>query len=309
MPFQNGMGERMYVIGLDAGGTKTHAAVIDHNKNIHFSIETGPGNVAVDSEKAKEHIMAAIQACIKSKYGSLCKTIVLGIAGIEKGHLKSEFKTAVEQHFKLPTLIINDAELALYAVLEEENGVLAIAGTGSVLIGKNDSAIKMVGGWGHLLGDEGSSYHIGIQALKQLVSEIEQGNIQNKLAKALATQYQLPDASAIKEFVYSSTKKEIADIALFVYQRAQMDDTDAKILLEQAGEELAQQAIRLVKQLGLETSSIPIIVKGSLLEKNEFVRNHFAEKLKQFSPDISIVCKNSPAVTGALHAWKNSNCD
>lgn len=306
MPFQNGMGEQMYVIGLDAGGTKTHGAVIDQVQNIHFSVETGPGNVAVDSEKAEEQIMAAIQACIKSKYGSLCKAIVLGIAGIEKGHLKSEFKTLVEQQFQLPALILNDAELALYAVLEDENGILAIAGTGSVLIGKKDSTIKMVGGWGHLLGDEGSAYHIGIQALKQLASEIEQGNIQTKLAKALATQYQLPDASAIKEFVYSSTKKEIADIALFVYRRAQ-DDTDAKKLLEQAGEELAQQAIRLVKQLELETSAIPIIVKGSLLEKNEFVRHHFAEKLKQFSTGISIVCKNRPAVTGALHAWKNSN--
>jgi N-acetylglucosamine kinase-like BadF-type ATPase len=252
--------------------------------------------------------MAAIQACIKSKYGSLCKAIVLGIAGIEKGHLKSEFKTLVEQQFQLPALILNDAELALYAVLEGENGILAIAGTGSVLIGKKDSTIKMVGGWGHLLGDEGSAYHIGIQALKQLASEIEQGNIQTKLAKALATQYQLPDASAIKEFVYSSTKKEIADIALFVYRRAQ-DDTDAKKLLEQAGEELAQQAIRLVKQLELETSAIPIIVKGSLLEKNEFVRHHFAEKLKQCSTGISIVCKNRPTVTGALHAWKNSNHD
>ncbi len=308
MPFQNGMGEKMYVIGLDAGGTKTHGAVIDQEQNIHFSIETGPGNVAVDSEKAKEHIMAAIQACIQSKYGSLCKAIVLGIAGIEKGHLKSEFKTLVEQHFQLPALMLNDAELALYAVLEDENGVLAIAGTGSVLIGKKDATIKMVGGWGHLLGDEGSAYHIGIQALKQLASEIEQGTIQTKLAKALATQYQLPDASAVKEFVYSSTKKEIADIALFVYRRAQ-DDTDAKKLLEQAGEELAQQAIRLVKQLELETSSIPIIVKGSLLEKNEFVRHHFAEKLKQCSTGISIVCKNRPTVTGALHAWKNSNHD
>lgn len=294
----------MYYIGLDAGGTKTYAAVMDHDKNILFSVKNGQGNVAVDMEEAQHNIMDAIKVCMNSGYGSKCEFIVLGVAGIEKGNSKLEFKQLVEEQFQIPTFVLNDAELALYSVLGDENGILAIAGTGSVFIGKNKSTIKIVGGWGHLLGDEGSSYDIGIQALKRLISEIEQGSIQKEFTTSLASKYQLWNPSTIKEFVYSSTKKEIAQLSLFVYQLAKNNDIDAISLLENAGYELAQQVIRLIKQLRLEPP-ITIVLKGSLLEKNEFIQEYVEIKLKEFSTDISLLFRNTPAVTGSLYAWKS----
>lgn len=294
----------MYYIGLDAGGTKTYAAVMDHDKNILFSVKNGQGNVAVDREEAQHNIMDAIKVCMNSEYGSKCEFIVLGVAGIEKGNSKLEFKQLVEEQFQIPTFVLNDAELALYSVLGDENGILAIAGTGSVFIGKNKSTIKIIGGWGHLLGDEGSSYDIGIQALKRLISEIEQGSIQKEFATSLAGEYQLWTPSAIKDFVYSSTKKEIAELSLFVHQLAKNKDIDAIRLLENAGYEIAQQVIRLTKLLRLEPP-ITIVLKGGLLEKNEFIQKYVEIKLKEFSTDMSLLFRNTPAVTGSLYAWKS----
>lgn len=294
----------MYYIGLDAGGTKTYAAVMDHDKNILFSVKNGQGNVAVDREEAQHNIMDAIKVCMNSEYGSKCEFIVLGVAGIEKGNSKLEFKQLVEEQFQIPTFVLNDAELALYSVLGDENGILAIAGTGSVFIGKNKSTIKIIGGWGHLLGDEGSSYDIGIQALKRLISEIEQGSIQKEFATSLAGEYQLWTPSAIKDFVYSSTKKEIAELSLFVHQLAKNKDIDAIRLLENAGYEIAQQVIRLIKLLRLEPP-ITIVLKGGLLEKNEFIQKYVEIKLKEFSTDMSLLFRNTPAVTGSLYAWKS----
>jgi N-acetylglucosamine kinase-like BadF-type ATPase len=294
----------MYYIGLDAGGTKTYAAVMDHDKNILFSVKNGQGNIAVDREEAQHNIMDAIKVCMNSEYGSKCEFIVLGVAGIEKGNSKLEFKQLVEEQFQIPTFVLNDAELALYSVLGDENGILAIAGTGSVFIGKNKSTIKIIGGWGHLLGDEGSSYDIGIQALKRLISKIEQGSIQKEFATSLASEYQLWTPSAIKDFVYSSTKKEIAELSLFVYQLAKNKDIDAIRLLENAGYEIAQQVIRLIKLLRLEPP-ITIVLKGGLLEKNEFIQKYVEIKLKEFSADMSLLFRNTPAVTGSLYAWKS----
>ncbi|MGX4671062.1 N-acetylglucosamine kinase [Cerasibacillus sp. JNUCC 74] len=294
----------MYYIGLDAGGTKTYAAVMDHDKNILFSVKNGQGNVAVDREEAQHNIMDAIKVCMNSEYGSKCEFIVLGVAGIEKGNSKLEFKQLVEEQFQIPTFVLNDAELALYSVLGDENGILAIAGTGSVFIGKNKSTIKIIGGWGHLLGDEGSSYDIGIQALKRLISEIEQGSIQKEFATSLAGEYQLWTPSAIKDFVYSSTKKEIAELSLFVHQLAKNKDIDAIRLLENAGYEIAQQVIRLIKLLRLEPP-ITIVLKGGLLEKNEFIQKYVEIKLKEFSTDMSLLFRNTPTVTGSLYAWKS----
>jgi N-acetylglucosamine kinase-like BadF-type ATPase len=302
--FQIGIGDRHVLYSLDAGGTKTYAAVMDHDKNILFSVKNGQGNVAVDREETQHNIMDAIKVCMNSEYGSKCEFIVLGVAGIEKGNSKLEFKQLVEEQFQIPTFVLNDAELALYSVLGDENGILAIAGTGSVFIGKNKSTIKIIGGWGHLLGDEGSSYDIGIQALKRLISEIEQGSIQKEFATSLAGEYQLWTPSAIKDFVYSSTKKEIAELSLFVHQLAKNKDIDAIRLLENAGYEIAQQVIRLTKLLRLEPP-ITIVLKGGLLEKNEFIQKYVEIKLKEFSTDMSLLFRNTPAVTGSLYAWKS----
>ncbi|MFU0789687.1 BadF/BadG/BcrA/BcrD ATPase family protein [Virgibacillus proomii] len=304
MLFQIGIGDRHVLYSLDAGGTKTYAAVMDHDKNILFSVKNGQGNVAVDREETQHNIMDAIKVCMNSEYGSKCEFIVLGVAGIEKGNSKLEFKQLVEEQFQIPTFVLNDAELALYSVLGDENGILAIAGTGSVFIGKNKSTIKIIGGWGHLLGDEGSSYDIGIQALKRLISEIEQGSIQKEFATSLAGEYQLWTPSAIKDFVYSSTKKEIAELSLFVHQLAKNKDIDAIRLLENAGYEIAQQVIRLTKLLRLEPP-ITIVLKGGLLEKNEFIQKYVEIKLKEFSTDMSLLFRNTPAVTGSLYAWKS----
>ncbi|MBA4603596.1 N-acetylglucosamine kinase [Thermoactinomyces mirandus] len=295
----------MYHIGVDAGGTKTYAAIMDHDKNILFSIKKGPGNMAINAEKASNNITDAIKACINSKYGGVSQFIVLGIAGIEKGNSKWQLKQYLEKKFKLPALVLNDAELAFYSVLGNQNGILAIAGTGSIFLGKNNSSIKVIGGWGHLLGDEGSAYHLGIQALKILIKEIDQESVQTEFAKTLANEYNILEASRLKEFVYSSSKADIAHISLLIHRLAQTGNKHALNLLENAGCELAKQAFQLVKKLEFK-SSIKIGLKGSLLEKNEIVREYFKMKLKEYSADISFLLNNDPVVIGALDAWKSN---
>lgn len=295
----------MYYICLDAGGTKTYAAIMDHDRNILFSVKKGPGNMAVNTEKATENITDAITACMKSGHGDSCGFIVLGIAGIEKGNSKWQFKQYLEQKFKLPALVLNDAELAFYSVLGDQNGILAIAGTGSIFLGKNNSSVQVIGGWGHLLGDEGSAYNIGIQALKVIVKEIDQGSVQTEFAKSLANEYDIFEPSRLKEFVYSSSKADIAHISLLVYRLAKTGNKHALHLLENAGCELAKQAFQLVKKLEFK-SSIKIGLKGSLLEKNEIVREYFKMKLKEYSADISFLLNNDPVVIGALDAWKSN---
>lgn len=294
----------MYHIGLDAGGTKTHAAIVDSNENIIFEMINGPGNVTVNYTDARENIREAVKACLKSEHGKYCEFIVMGVAGIEKGNLKLLLEEYLNNEFQLPILLLNDAELAYYSTLGNSNGILAIAGTGSVFLGKNNSDIFTVGGWGHLLGDQGSSYDIGLHALKLIIYEIDQGGIQTAFSKSLASEYKLYHSSHIKEFVYSSSKAEIAEIAYFIYKLAKAENEHALNILEQAGEKLVSQSLQLIKRLKLK-SPIKIGCRGSLLEKNEIVQTCFINKLRQHSVDISPIFNDKPVVVGALPAWKS----
>lgn len=292
----------MYHIGLDAGGTKTHVAIMNSENKIIFETKTGPGNIAVHYENAKKHIVSAITTCLDSEYGKHCTFIVLGIAGIEKGDMKQKLQQEFEQLFDLPTLVMNDAELAYYATFGYDSGILTIAGTGSVFIGKNKQDTKMIGGWGHLLGDEGSSYHIGISALKLLAEEIDQGKIQTNFASSIATAYKLYNASKIKEFVYSSSKTDIAAIAYFVDTLARSKDEHAVNILQKAGKEIARKVDQLISALQLK-SPLHVGCRGSLLEKNKLIQQSFVQSLKERSHQATLIFKPDPVVLGANAAW------
>ncbi|MCM3054688.1 BadF/BadG/BcrA/BcrD ATPase family protein [Caldifermentibacillus hisashii] len=294
----------MYYIGIDAGGTKTTAAIVDKKQNILFEYTTGQGNVTVHFLEAKHNIVEAIHQCLLNSYGRSCQAIVLGVAGIGSGDKKKRLQSALEEIFSLPTLVINDAELAYFANFKNNNGILSIAGTGSVFIGKNHSHFKMIGGWGHLLGDEGSSYDIGIKSLRILARKLETNGIHSTFTEALANQYGIYNSSQLKHFVYSSDKSAIAGISLFVYQLAKRHDKEAFQLIKEAGEILSNQTIRLIKLLQL-TNPIHVKCKGSLFEKNEILFKSYKESLQHYDKDIQIQIGKNAAVTGAPFVLKN----
>jgi N-acetylglucosamine kinase-like BadF-type ATPase len=292
------------IIGIDAGGTKTYAAVINREKNILFTFKTGPGNVSVHYPEAKNNIAEAINACLSSPHGEKCNAIVAGIAGIGSGNIKRKLHKDLSKLFSLPILIINDAELSYYSMFDRKEGVLAIAGTGTVIIGRKNGVFKTVGGWGHLLGDEGSAYDIAIKSLKILATEFEQGSLTSKFSKTIADKYRLHKAELLKEYVYSSTKSGISKISSFVYEMAKKGDEKSISLFQEAGRILAHQTFRLIELLQF-SDPINIGCKGSLFEKNEFLKQSFVSELQK-EHDVLFINNNTNAVIGAVPAWEEN---
>ena len=213
-----------YTIGIDAGGTKTTGMILDDERNCVFQIETGFGNPNVDFEQALENVWEAASACLSSEFGKDCKAIAAGVAGIEAAGNRERFSAFFHQNTDVPVVFVNDAVLAYHALLGEEDGILTIAGTGSISYGRNGENEGYSGGWGHLLGDFGSSYDIAIKVCRQITEEYDRGIPYTSLSQTILREIGIEEAPDLKGFIYNAAKGEIASLSYSVFMEAEKGD-------------------------------------------------------------------------------------
>jgi N-acetylglucosamine kinase-like BadF-type ATPase len=224
----------------------------------------------------------------------------VGIAGIEVGGNRENVKTLLEKKFKCKVEVYHDSELAHDDVLKGEDGIIVIAGTGAVSYGLNKGKSATTGGWGHTLGDEGSGYHIALEAFKRMTLEEDSGWVRSELTRAIMRKLNLHQVNDIKEFIYSSNKGEIAAYAPVVVKLAEASDTNAIDILKQAGKELAIMTERLYKKLEIN-DAINIGVKGGILIKVDIVREEFRSYLEKDLGSVNIVVEDISSTKGACY--------
>jgi N-acetylglucosamine kinase-like BadF-type ATPase len=287
------------VIGIDAGGTKIQGLVLDMEKNILFQSLSGHGNPSVSFDEALSNLSSVVQQCLDQPSSDSVSHIVIGMAGGGSGNLSQRIKSELNRMTSMPIVLLNDAILAYFSLIGNQNGVLTIAGTGSICYGRNGKREETTGGWGHLIGDEGSAYHLAIEASRQIAREMDQGLSLSPLSRSLLNEMNASDARGLKGFIYSSTKGEMAQLAKVIHREAETGDESALHLLKTAGEQLASQTLALIEKLQIDTKPV-IAMKGSVLEHNPVVQSVFKETIStHFSESTYIIDSTSPA-TGAV---------
>ncbi|MEO8446784.1 MAG: BadF/BadG/BcrA/BcrD ATPase family protein, partial [bacterium] len=175
----------LYYIGIDSGGTKCELLIASENKKItfkklykgvHYSV-CGP---EIYSDEVSKFIFDALRnAGLKIEN---CISICFGIAGAREDKDRVKLKKLFRKKLGSETIVITtDAMTALYGAFEGEEGIILISGTGSVLYGFSKDKITRVGGWGRIIGDEGSGYWIGKRALNLAAKEYDRKNIKESL--------------------------------------------------------------------------------------------------------------------------------
>ncbi|MCA1060657.1 hypothetical protein LCL96_17105 [Rossellomorea aquimaris] len=287
------------VIGIDAGGTKVQGLVMNMDKTILFQSLSGHGNPSVSYEEALRNLSSVVQQCLEHSASDGVTHIVIGMAGGGSGNLSQRIQAELSRMTSLPIILLNDATLAYFSLIGNRDGVMTIAGTGSICYGRNGNQEGTTGGWGHLIGDEGSAYHLAIQASKQIADEWDCGIPLSPLSRSLLNEINAKDAKGLKGFIYASSKGEIAQLTKVIHKEAEAGDGSALHLLQTAGEQLARQTVALIEKLQIDSKPI-IALKGSVLEKNPVVQSSFKETiLKRFNDTTFIVDSTSPA-TGAV---------
>lgn len=294
-----------YIIGVDGGGTKTEAVAYDFSGEVIAKALTGFGNLVNGREEALNNITNSIEELVKKLGQDGLKGIYLGIAGSEVGDHAEVIHNKVKDRYLVETSVMNDGDLALKALLEGEDGILVIAGTGSTAFGVNGDKQARCGGWGHLLGDEGSAYKISIEAFKRMINEEDFGIKRSELSQAILDKLGMKNVYEIVGFIYSSTKDEIAAMAGLVSMYAEKGDEFAKNILINEGIEIAKAAEQVFKKLEFNKCRIGLV--GGVIRKSKYLREAFENYLNSNINVVDYVDSDVSAAKGAYYIYKKTH--
>jgi N-acetylglucosamine kinase-like BadF-type ATPase len=271
------------LLGVDGGGTRTQAVVADVNGRI-LARGLGPSSnqSKVGFDKATQALTMAIEGAMgqlpvsRSAEGTVWTRIkiaaaCLGIAGVDTGPDQEVIlKWLRRQGVTSQAVVVNDSELILLGGTPEGWGVGLISGTGSICMGRaRDGRAARVGGWGHLFGDEGSAYQIGMEALRMATHAADGRGNAAGLLRGILSQWRLRAPEELIRHVYGSseTVELISQLALAVEELAGRGDADARESIDRAGKALAVHVDTVVRTLDLQRPPLALggmTLRGSL---------------------------------------------
>jgi glucosamine kinase len=264
------------VIGLDIGGTKTRGVRFEHGEPVADE-SVGSANVQnVSRAEAAAHL-----AELFAKIGSgPVAHVYAGAGGIDTEEDAAALAALIEPHAPGARItVVHDSRLLL-AAGGASTGVAVIAGTGSAAWGTNGRGGEArAGGWGYLLGDEGSGYWLGREAVRHSLRRMNQGQEPDELTRALLHSCSTDDPNKLIALFHSpdTGRRFWAQQARLVVEAADAGHSVSRDLIDQAGKDLAEMAAQVLRQLELDG---PVILGSGLgmnvVRLQESFRKHLA---------------------------------
>ncbi|HET7056428.1 MAG TPA: BadF/BadG/BcrA/BcrD ATPase family protein, partial [Thermomicrobiales bacterium] len=185
--------------------------------------------------------------------------------------------------------------------LEGGIGVVLIAGTGSIALGRDANGnTARAAGWGHLMGDEGSGYDIGRRGLMAAARAADGRGPETGLLEALMRHFEVDRPLDMIAPAYRSTEKAaIASLASIVFECAQVGDEVAAAIITAAASELAHAAIAAGSQLGLDNEPMPLALAGGLMIGHPSFRNEVVRVIRAARPVGQVSVVDDPALRAA----------
>lgn len=304
-----------YIVGVDGGGTKTRAVLADATGKVVGKGLGGPSNYqTIGLEKACDAIVTAVGDAMESaeKTSKVQRSsleqgliVVLGLAGADRPQDKECFtrKIRARSPRAITYLIIeNDARIALAGATANQPGVVSIAGTGSIALGIDKHGRKArSGGWGPILGDEGSGYAIGKAALMAILRQYDGRGKATTLTDKILTELDIDNPEKLIPLVYQGPlqRPEIASLARFVVEEADNGDRVSEIIIETAADELVELIGAVIDSLNWLDTQIPVAGIGGLLQPGNLLWRKIAALLDDLYPSARFI---SPRLSPALGA-------
>jgi len=252
-----------HVIGIDAGGTKTVGLLADETGKVLAKAISGSANLVMKGELAVEKVIFDVIESLEAPepVAALC----LGIAGVGQVGADQLIRDVLRRlGHRQPIRVVNDALVALVAGAPSGVGIVVVAGTGSIAYGVDPNGhTARSGGWGYLLGDEGSAFWLGHYAVRHAIRAADGRGIATTLYDLICDKLGVSDPTELVEWFYDQelSRNRVADLASLVETASADGDEAAENLLDQGAKHLASAARAVAGQLSFP-DPYPIVLSG-----------------------------------------------
>jgi N-acetylglucosamine kinase-like BadF-type ATPase len=294
----------VHVLGIDAGGTKTVCQLAEGEGSI-LAEARGPGaNLQAVGELQVEKVLHQVMEEALTGRDVVPDAICLGIAGVDRPDDAAVVRAIMKRiGYKARVLVVNDALVALESGAPGQPGVVIISGTGSISYGRNaEGMAARSGGWGYVLGDEGSGYWIGRAALRAVLREADQRGKATELTPLLLNHFGVDRPQGLIHEVYHTNLKPaaIGALAQCVHQAFALGDEVAIGILRGAANELESAAISVARRLDLIGERFPFILAGGIFKAVPWLNEELSRRLPIVAPGSTVRLLDREPATGAV---------
>ena len=291
-----------FYLGIDGGGTKTRCALGDETTVLASSMSGGSNVVRVGEAKAREALHTAVrQVCETAKInpdqiGKIC----VGAAGAARPEIAAKIRSILADLTPAAVEVVGDMVIALEAAFGSSPGVIAIAGTGSIVWGRNAAGrTARAGGWGFAISDEGSGQWIGRRAISDILQVHDEGQ-ETALTAMVLRAWNLTTLDELVQKANSFPPPEFPRLFPVVLSAAEQSDPTARKLLADAAARLANLTAMVIRRLAAPPPYAPVAMTGSVFRKAAEVRQVFSNSLQTAFPGIEVRPTLVDPVEGAL---------
>jgi N-acetylglucosamine kinase-like BadF-type ATPase len=278
----------MHVLGIDAGGTKTVCLLADERGAV-IAEGRGPGaNLHASGDLEVEKVLTGVVEEAIGDRNTRPAAICVGIAGADReadARIIRVIMRRISPGSRI--LVVNDALVALVAGAGRGPGIAVLSGTGSIAYGRNAQGVAArAGGWGHLIGDEGSGYWIGRRALTAVVREVDGRGPRTRLTEDVMAHFGVADAAELVRIVYDRDvpRSSVATLGPVVQKARDAGDAVAAELLARAGEELTLAAASVASRLEMRGDAFPIVLAGGVFRVVPWLVEDLGRRLAEVAP-------------------------
>jgi len=285
-----------YVIGMDGGGTKTVGVLADGTGKILARATGDSSNLQVIGAEKLSGVLAGLvqELCRlagleKGAIDHLCA----GLAGAGRPADRETIRGLIEsQKLSRHNTVDTDAAAALSGAFAGGPGIIVISGTGSICFGKDGAGeIYRCGGWGFMLGDEGSGYFFGQQGLMAALKDLDGRGPKTRIREALEKRYNLRSIDMIISQIYAGKidRAEIASNAPIIFDLCQEGDECAKQIIAAAGREIGKLVAATARRMGFSGKRVEVALIGSIFNQRQVLMPFMLEETGKVSDKVQFI--------------------
>ena len=294
-----------FYIGIDGGGTHSFAFGVDSTGRLLATAEAGSLNFFGAGLPTARRQLKELSESLERQLppNTQIDRIVVGCAALFSDATNAEKAKLCRGILPLEqTRVVSDCQTACFGATLGWPGVVIIAGTGSIVVAqKEDGQHQRVGGWGHILGDEGSAYWMAVEAVKAAISAEEGLGPNTRLGRFVRHWFKVKKLTEVVPIVHCPdfTKERFAKLASHLARKVGRRDAVFGEICRRGSRALASQALAAVKLARLKTRPMPVYLLGGVLTNNALVRAGLVTALKNSCP-VRIVKPRLSPMLGAV---------